>query len=281
VSEALQALVAEGLVVAGRLLPDDLGPHYCWAARWKGQEERASREAVRRVTDAQSGEAAPPGTPLSLSHPDVLAYNRFLLEEYTPPPTKRLLVLLQCSVRRPFSTSPSHAAFRRALKAATGFDPRTEAHQCPVHVVVLASRIGPVPYDLESTYPASVGGGGVKHFSPVEFAEALPVLARRMADYLCAHQGSYDHACAFGEGRYGEVLAAAKLSLRAAGHPLAPMPVFPWASGPHVRRLGDRTPLKYWDVFWIQLALEAMSWLTEDQQQAAHRRLVEMGVEYG
>jgi hypothetical protein len=216
-----------------------------------------------------------------LDHPDVVTYNRFLLEEYRPPATKRLLVLLQCSVRRPFSASPSHAAFRRALKVATGFDPRTEAHQCPVHVVVLASRIGPVPYDLESTHPASVGGGGVKHFSQMEFEDALPILARRIDDYLHAHGGSYDHACAFGEGRYGEVFEAAKLSLRAANHPLASMPVFPWASGPRVRRLGGKTPMKYWDVFWIQLALEVMSWLTVDQQEAACRRLVEMDVEYG
>ena len=49
---------------------------------------------------------------------------------------------------------------RKAIETATGYNPRKHFEKCPVHVVVLASKIGPVLYELENVYPANVKGGG-------------------------------------------------------------------------------------------------------------------------
>ncbi len=55
------------------------------------------------------------------------------------------LLLLPCSAAKPYSTSPSHYAFRRAL----GKNGRK------LHEAVLTSPLGVVPRELELTYPAA------------------------------------------------------------------------------------------------------------------------------
>ena len=171
----LQALVSEGLVVEGELTPGQSGPQYWWAAWWAqeaGRRAAGAERELRHIVDARPQE-------LAIDSEAVLAFNEYVINEYQPPAGKRLLVFFQCSVRRPFSTSPSHASMRRAVAVATGCDPARDFEQCPVHVVVLASHIGPVPYELENVYPANVGGG-VKHFSADHYCRVRPILAARI-----------------------------------------------------------------------------------------------------
>ena len=134
-----------------------------------------------------------------------------MINEYRPPEDKGILVFLQCSVRRPFSSWPSHVSMRRAVSVATGHDPGADFVRCPVHAVVPASKVGPVPYELEDEYPANVRAGGVKHFRPEHYAQVKPVLAERMAQYIRAHGHNYDRIATFTQGRYGEVTVAASL----------------------------------------------------------------------
>jgi predicted RNA-binding protein len=197
-----------------------------------------------------------------------------VIDDYVPPADKRLLVVLQCSVRRPFSSSPSHGSMRRAIRVATGADPAGDFEACPVHVVVLASRIGPVPYELEDVYPANVGGGGVKHFRDEHYGRVRPILAARMAEYLTAHRDSYDHAATFTDARYGEVMRDAR---ELAGMEL---PIFPRRDGPAVVRMGKSKPRTYWQKYWIQLFLEIVGRLARARRVEAKRRLEELDVVY-
>ncbi len=203
-----------------------------------------------------------------------MAFHDYVVNEYKPPRDKRFLVVLQCSVRRPFSSSPSHASMRRAIAAATGCDPSEDFEMCPVHVVVLASKIGPVPYELEDVYPANLRGGGVKHFNRDYYAHVKPILAERMAQYIIAHKDSYDRITTFTEGRYGEVMEEARK--------IAPVDflILPVADGPRIIQMGRSTPRKYWERYWIQLFLEIVSWLDADAQAGARARLDEMNVRY-
>ncbi|MHC4473744.1 MAG: DUF5591 domain-containing protein, partial [Planctomycetota bacterium] len=253
----LWRLLDEELVVEGHLVPEKPGPQYAWAGR------------------TLPGPEAPKDDVPDIEGELISEFHEFVIRHYTPPEDKRLLVFFQCAVRRPFSKSPSHASMRRAVRVATGHDPARDRRECPVHVVVLASRIGAVPYELEDLYPANVRGGGVKEFSRELYARVKPVLARRIADYLVAHEDRYDRVASFTQGRYGEVVE------EAAGLAGVSFPVFPDPEGPTIVRMGKSVPKSYWERYWIQLYLEITSWLGPDERADAARRLGELNVEYG
>ena len=272
---ALRELVRDGQVVEVDLLGGEPGPQYRWAARWADQSRKvaqASREQLRQIVPS---EEILPAKLLTIACPPVETFCRYIIDEYTPPKDKRLLVLLQCSVRRPFSESPSHGSMRRAISVSTGFDPARDFGACPVHVVVLASRIGPVPYELEDVYPANVRGGGVKHFRPEHYGEVLPVLAVRMAQYITKHRRCYRHTAAFADGRYAEVLREAQAI---AG---ATFPIFPDKGGERIVTKDGRPPRTYWGKFWIQLYREIVSWLPPKTREEAKLRLDKLEVVCG
>ena len=156
---------------------------------------------------------------------------------------------------------------RRAISCATGSDPAHDFARCPVHVVVLASEVGPAPYEFENVPPASISAGGVKHFGEERYLRAREVLADRMAAYLRAHRACYDQAASFTHGRYGEVLAEAQA--RAEWR----FPIFPAGRRPVVRRIGEATPRTYWQKYWVQLFFEVASWLSPTAQALAAARL--------
>lgn len=270
----LEELVGEHLVVEGRLLPGETAPHYRWAARWTREAEARTLNSRRKLQAIVGSSAVAQEDEIDVGSESTLAFHDHIINAYRPPEDKRLCVFLQCSVRRPFSLSPSHASMRRAIAVATGYDPRRDFERCPVHVVVLASKIGPVPYELEDVHPANVRAGGVKHFDRATYARVKPILAERMAQYIMAHRDSYDRMATFTEGRYAEVMQEAKK--RAA----IDFPVLPRREGPRIIRMGQSVPLRYWEKYWIQLYLEIVSWLEPAMQAQAEVRLRAMDVEY-
>ncbi|MHC4562197.1 MAG: hypothetical protein ACYS8X_05420, partial [Planctomycetota bacterium] len=108
---------------------------------------------------------------------------------------------------------------------------------------VLASLIGPVPYDLEEVYPATVSAGGVKDFGQDDYALVRPILADRMAAYISANRDHYERYATFTDSRYGQVMAdAAEL----AGVEMA---IFPDRRGTRIARFGDSRPRQYWQKY--------------------------------
>ena len=151
---------------------------------------------------------------------------------------------------------------------------------CPVHVVVLASKIGPVPYELEDIYPANVRGGGVKHFDTKYYDRVKPILADRMAQYMITHRDNYDRITTFTESRYGEVMEEARKIVMERCGEKSGFPILPILDGAQVLRRGKSLPIKYWERYWIQLYLEIVSWLDPDMQAQAEARLEKMDVVY-
>lgn len=278
--KVLHALLGERLVVA--IEPSRAGPSslYCWRARWEERRQREARGVLREAVEAVAAASRVPDADLTVGSPPSVAFHKYVVERYRPPEGKRYLVFFQCSVRRPFSSSPSHASLRRAVRLATGADPHDDAAGCPVHVVVLASKIGPVPYELEDVYPANVRGGGVKHLTQVEYDLIEPVLAQRVADYMVAHAGHYERYASFTEGRYGRVMHAADRLARCALGAGEGLRVFPQEDGPQVVRMGTSVPRTYWARYWIQLCLEVLRWLPPEEQGRARKRLERCGVVY-
>jgi archaeosine synthase len=86
------------------------------------------------------------GSKESLARPDVIRWQRRLEERYARPRSAKVLVLIPCSAKKPYSTSQSHLRFREAISASGRKD--------LVHEVIVTSPLGLVPRELELFYPA-------------------------------------------------------------------------------------------------------------------------------
>jgi hypothetical protein len=277
----LSDLVKEGQVLQGDLLPGNSAVQYAWAARWEREAQLRTSHAQQSLRSALDAVERIPNHELDVESEPSRAFSNYVLREYQPPRDKRYLVFLQCSVRRPFSTAPSHAAMRRAIRVATGYDPspRLDFEGCPVHVVVVASKVGPVPYELEDLYPANVRGSGVKQFDWRRYQRVKPILTERIAQYVLSFQEHYERVTTFTEGRYAEVMEAARDWIVAQAGESAWFPILPKIGGTSIIRIGRSTPHQYWARYWIQLYLEIVSWLGPEQQQQAETRLAKLKVE--
>ena len=121
---------------------------------------------------------------------------------------------------------------------------------------------------------ATSAAGGVKQYSRADFERIKPILAGRMAGYLIALGRNYAHVTTFAEGRYGDVMAAARMASQAT------FSVLPAQDGPRMVRMGSSTPHKYWEKYWIQLYLEIGKWLTPAARKHAAERLTSLDVEF-
>lgn len=83
----------------------------------------------------------------SLYRPDVRRFRLRILERYKPPAQKRVLLLIPCSAKKPYSTSRTHKLFNQAIQTAKNNN--------VVHEVAVTSPLGVVPRELELVYPAA------------------------------------------------------------------------------------------------------------------------------
>ncbi len=158
--------------------------------------------------------------------------------------------------------------------AATGLHPKRDQETCPAHVVVLSTKGGPIPYELEDVYPACIRAEGLGQLDSTEYGAARPTLARYMATFLKAHAGRYEGIATFTSGRWADVMDAAR---EMAG---VDFDILPQADGPALTRLGDTVPHTYWQKCWIQVALSLMTMMSDGERRAAEGRLAAMGAEW-
>lgn len=114
--------------------------------------------ALLRVLDLEHHDAFAARAPVSRSGPMVLGSKESLwrpeverfrraLKGYRKPERARVLLLVPCSSRKPYSTSRTHAVLGKALSHVRNVE--------AVHRVVLTSPLGVVPMELELVSPAA------------------------------------------------------------------------------------------------------------------------------
>ena len=86
-------------------------------------------------------------TKQSLFRPEIKRFQNRVLERYFKPNCAKILLLLPCSAKKPYSFSKSHKRFREQLYGVKNPD--------IVHEVIITSPLGIVPRELELIYPAS------------------------------------------------------------------------------------------------------------------------------
>ncbi|MCH8908080.1 MAG: DUF5591 domain-containing protein [Candidatus Heimdallarchaeota archaeon] len=83
-----------------------------------------------------------------LYHPDVLKFQEQLLKTYTLHKSKKVIILLPCSAKKPYRESRSHRVFVKSIKNALG------RNFFKAQIISLTSPLGAVPRELETVYPA-------------------------------------------------------------------------------------------------------------------------------
>jgi len=83
----------------------------------------------------------------ALIRPEIRRFQERVLQRFEKPASAKILLLLPCSARKPYSFSKSHKLFRECLWNL--------ANPFVVHDVILTSPLGLVPRELELIYPAS------------------------------------------------------------------------------------------------------------------------------
>jgi len=108
-------------------------------------DSEAEEYFERRTPVARRGVQLKANTMESLKRVEVRRFARRVQERYEPPAGRRVLVLLPCSARKPYSASQSHRKFVEAVADFRG---------C-LHELILTSPLGVVPRELELAYPAA------------------------------------------------------------------------------------------------------------------------------
>jgi archaeosine synthase alpha-subunit len=83
----------------------------------------------------------------ALLRPEVRRFQERAIQRFEKPASTRILLLLPCSAKKPYSFSKSHTLFRECLLNLP--------NPFVVHEVIVTSPLGLVPRELELTYPAS------------------------------------------------------------------------------------------------------------------------------
>jgi len=159
--------------------------------------------AVLRILDLDEEEYFEKRTPVARNHGmmantmeslkriEVKRFASRVLERYEPP-KRKILLLLPCSARKPYSLSPSHLKFREAIERYSG----------RIHELILTSPLGVVPRELEVLYPAAFYDIPVTGYWDAEEREWVSSCLRA---YLERNAKNYDHIVAHLSGTYKEL----------------------------------------------------------------------------
>ena len=83
----------------------------------------------------------------SLNRAEIKRFQERLINRYRKPVSARVLLLLPCSAKKPYSFSKTHKLIINRINGIK--------NSCIVHEVIVTSPIGLVPRELELVYPAS------------------------------------------------------------------------------------------------------------------------------
>jgi len=85
--------------------------------------------------------------PSSYHRPDFVRFRKRVVETFTPENWTKIIVLLPCSSKKPYSLSKSHRKFLSVMKKNANFS--------QIQEFILTSPLGVIPRQLETIYPAN------------------------------------------------------------------------------------------------------------------------------
>ena len=83
----------------------------------------------------------------TFNRPEIKRFQERVINRYRKPVSTKILLLLPCSAKKPYSFSESHKLFREKILSC--------GNPFVIHEMIITSPIGLVPRELELVYPAS------------------------------------------------------------------------------------------------------------------------------
>ncbi|MHA1577096.1 MAG: DUF5591 domain-containing protein [Candidatus Thorarchaeota archaeon] len=143
--------------------------------------DKQNYEFLEEFTPTTGSGMMPLIGPESYNSPAVRRYREFLADRYKPPLSKKIVLLLPCSARKPYSDSKSHKRFSFNIESAIGSKNRAIAE------TVLTSPLGVVPRELERGFPLANYDIPVTGFWDTEETEIA-------SDLLSDHMKKFDES---------------------------------------------------------------------------------------
>jgi len=88
-------------------------------------------------------------TSYGFTRPEIIAFQQRILERFSIQKDKKIIVLLPCSARKPYSESRSHQLF---LNAINSIPAKKRGY---IQELILTSPLGVIPRELERVFPAA------------------------------------------------------------------------------------------------------------------------------
>ncbi|MHA1481375.1 MAG: DUF5591 domain-containing protein, partial [Candidatus Thorarchaeota archaeon] len=145
------------------------------------QVDNQSYDFLEEFTPTTGKSVLPLIGPESYNSPAVRRYREFLADRYKPPETKKIVLLLPCSARKPYSDSKSHKRFSNNIESAIGSKNRAIAE------TILTSPLGVVPRELERGFPLANYDIPVTGFWDAEETQIA-------SDLLINHMSKFDES---------------------------------------------------------------------------------------
>lgn len=129
----------------------------------------------------------------SYYRPDFQYFRTNLIKNYNPEYWTRLILLLPCSAKKPYSQSHSHQKFYKAIRAFHEFPAFQE--------IILTSPLGAIPRQLENIYPANCYDISVTGYWD---SEEIQIASDMLGDLLKKYDSDIPIICHL-EGGYKEI----------------------------------------------------------------------------
>ncbi len=117
-----------------------------------------------------------------LLHPYFRVWQEYFVEGYVPPKTKKILLFIPCSFRKPYNLSHLHKSIFSVLYKMKMYD--------KIHVCVVSTP-GVVPYSFIKQYPFTKYDWPEWEETPKIKKKYIEVTQKRVEDYLRAHGSNY------------------------------------------------------------------------------------------
>ncbi len=121
----------------------------------------------------------------ALNRVEVIRFRDRVVKRYRKPENAKVLILLPCSAKKPYSTSKSHKKFFEAIdNSIRTINGKNNMSQL-LHEMIITSPLGLVPRELELVYPAQ------QYDIPVTghwFEDELQIIRNMLSEYLTINE---------------------------------------------------------------------------------------------